>query len=215
MSLNKILFALAGALPLLGGVVLLLLWPDDIQALVEQWGIWAPLGIVALRCSSIVFPVLPSSLYSVMAGAVLGLWPGILTIAIADLVSCSLTFSLTRRWGRPLVAKLVGERWLFRVEQISETYVEGNTFLIAAIMMTGLFDFASYAVGLTRTPAPRYGLALVIAVIVSTPPVVAIGAGLTNQGSWLLGLALLAVFTLAAATGWLQRRHQRSGKHRS
>ncbi len=206
MSLNKLSLLLISGLPVAGGLLLLAIWPDDVRALVEPWGIWAPLGILALRCSSIVFPILPSTIYSVIAGALLGLWPGIITIAIADLMSCTLTFALARRWGRPLVSKLVGERWMFRVDQISETYFEGNTFLIAAIMMTGLFDFASYAVGLTQTPRSRYALALGLAVAISTPPVVAIGAGITEQGYWLLGTALLAVFSLAAFTGWTQRR---------
>ena len=45
---------------------------EPIRAQVEQLGVWAPLGIVVLRGISILLPALPSTAYSLLAGALLG-----------------------------------------------------------------------------------------------------------------------------------------------
>jgi len=52
--------------------------------------------------------------------------------------------------------------------------------------------------------------ALLLGVAVSTPPVVALGAGIFTGGQWLLGLALLGMFALALLRGWLDRQHSKN-----
>lgn len=54
----------------------------------------------------------------------------------------------------------------------------------------------------------------VLDIAVSTPPVVALGAGILEQGRWLLGLALLGMFALAVLTGWLNRKRGSQVLHR-
>ena len=60
-----------------------------LQETVKQMGFWAPLGLFLLRGVSIILPALPSSIYSLLAGSLLGFKTGYLTITLSDLVFCS------------------------------------------------------------------------------------------------------------------------------
>ena len=178
----------------------------QLRAQVAQLGVWAPVGIFLLRFTSVIIPALPGSAYSVLSGGVLGFSQGLLVICLADLLSCSLSFSLSRRYGRNLVQRLVGARFMDRIDTLSQRHLEQNFFLLTGFLMTGFFDFVCYGVGLTRAPWLRFAPALITSIIISNPPIVALGAGLLEGGKLLVGFALLGVFGLAIATGIAQRK---------
>ncbi len=198
---------LVGAMTVLLGVTLVVnrLGVERIRDSVEQMGAWAPLGILSLRAVSIVFPAIPSTVYSLLAGALLGFGPGLGVIVIADLLACPLNFWIARRFGRQAVVRLVGQGWINQVDRLSQRHLENNTYLMTAFLMTGLFDFVCYAVGLTQTPWRKFLPALLLSVGLSDPPVVAIGAGIFSGGYLLLGVALIGVFLLSVITGWANR----------
>ena len=72
--------------------------------------------------------------------------------------------------------------------------------------MTGLFDFLSYAIGISQTRWRIFAPALVISVLISDSILVAVGAGVTQGASVMLGIALLAMFALATLTGLLKKK---------
>ncbi|NER83435.1 MAG: TVP38/TMEM64 family protein [Leptolyngbya sp. SIO1D8] len=177
----------------------------QLRAQVEQLGPWAPLGIFCLRFISVIIPALPGTAYSVLSGALLGFTQGLWIICLADLLSCSLSFLLSRLYGRSLVQRLVGTSFMNRIDGLSQRHLERNFFLMTGCLMTGFFDFVCYGVGLTKAPVFKFAPALVISIALSNPPIVALGAGLFEGGRMLLGLALLGVFALAIVTGLVQR----------
>lgn len=177
----------------------------QVRAQVDQLGVWAPLAIFLLRFTSVVIPALPGTTYSVLSGGLLGFSQGLLVICLADLLSCSLSFYLSRRFGRKLVRRLVGERFMIRVDKLSQRHLERNFFLMTGFLMTGFFDFVCYGVGLTKAPWLRFAPALVLSIAASNPPIVALGAGILEGGKVLLGVALLGIFALAMITGLVQR----------
>jgi len=183
---------------------------ESIRAQVKQLGVLAPFALWLLRSVSIAIPAIPSTAYSLLAGTLFGFWQGIIVIAIADLVACSLNFYLAKRYGRGLVQRLVGQRFMGKVDSFSSNYLETNPFLVAGFLMTGLFDFVCYAVGLTKMQWHKFLPSLVLGVAVSTPPIVALGAGIFTGGKWLLVLALLGMFALALLRGWLHRQHSKN-----
>ncbi len=172
---------------------------------VKQLGVWAPLGIFLLRFTSVVIPALPGTAYSVLSGGLLGFTQGLLVICVADLLSCSLSFSLSRRYGRNLVKRLVGAKFINKIDTLSQRHLEHNFFLLTGFLMTGFFDFVCYGVGLTKAPWRKFVPALVISIAISNPPIVALGAGLLEGGKLLLGFALIGVFALAIITSLVQR----------
>jgi uncharacterized membrane protein YdjX (TVP38/TMEM64 family) len=179
---------------------------EQVRANVDQLGVWAPLAVISLRMVSVVIPALPSTAYSILSGVLFGFAQGIVVIAIADLIACNLNFYIAKRYGRNLVQKFVGQRFMSRVDSLSQKYLERNIFLVTGFLMTGLFDFVAYAVGLTQMKWRSFILALILGIAISTPPIVALGAGVFEGGRILLIVAMLGIFALAMITGWLSRK---------
>jgi len=179
---------------------------DQIRANVDQLGIWAPLLVLLLRLTSIVIPALPGTAYSILAGTLFGFVNGLVVIAIADLIACTANFYIAKRFGRGIVQNFVGQRFMGKIDHLSETYLESNFFLLTGVLMTGLFDFVCYAVGLTQMSWRTFTTALGLSILVAKPPIVALGAGIFEGGRILLGVALLGFFILAMVKGWLKRR---------
>ena len=183
---------------------------EPLRAQVEGMGLWAPLGIVALRGISILLPALPSTAYSLLAGALLGFETGLITIFITDVVFCQIAFAVAKRYGQKPVQALVGEKPSKRIASFNQAQIEGNPFLLTGLLMTGLFDFVSYAAGLGGTKWKTFTPALIISVALSDPPIVALGAGVFSGGKLMLGVALLGVFALAIISGAVKKYQRKN-----
>ncbi|MGB3788913.1 MAG: VTT domain-containing protein [Phormidesmis sp.] len=178
---------------------------ETLRTQVERMGVWAPVGLFALRFSSVVIPALPGTAYSIAAGGLLGFQEGLMVVCLSDFLSCSLSFWLSRRYGRSLVSRLVGEQFMDRVDRLSQRHLEQNFFLMTAFLMTGFFDFVAYGVGLARAPWRKFLPALILSIAISNPPIVAVGASVLEGGKILLFFALFGVFGLALIAGWARR----------
>ncbi|WP_413429183.1 TVP38/TMEM64 family protein [Synechococcus sp. Cu2B8-bc1011] len=185
---------------------------EPLRAQVESMGVWAPLGIVALRGISILLPALPSSVYSLLAGALLGFETGLITIYITDLVFCQIAFLVAKRYGQEPVKKLVGEKASQRIQNFNQSQLEGNPFFLTGLLMTGLFDFVSYAAGLSGTKWKVFTTALIVSVTLSDLPIVALGAGVFNGGKLMLIIASLGVFALAIIAGMVKKYQKKGSK---
>ena len=174
---------------------------EPLRTQVANMGIWAPLGIFILRGISIILPALPSSAYSLLAGSLLGFQTGYFTILISDMVFCQAAFFIARNYGRAPVRKLVGIKAMKRIESFNQNQLEGNFFLMTGLLMTGLFDFLSYAIGIGGTRWRIFTPALLISLLISDSILVAVGAGVSQGAGLLLGLALLGIFALATISG--------------
>ena len=174
---------------------------EPLRSAVKEMGIWAPLGIFILRGISVILPALPSSVYSLLAGSLLGFKTGYLTIFISDLIFCQLAFLIARNFGRIPVKKLVGIKAMKKIESFNQNQLEGNFFLMTGLLMTGLFDFLSYAIGIGGTRWRIFTPALPISLLISDSILVAVGAGVSQGAGILLGLALLGMFALATISG--------------
>ena len=169
---------------------------------VEDMGFWAPLGILMLRGISVILPALPSSVYSLLAGSLLGFKTGYLTIVLSDLIFCQMAFFIARKFGREPVRRLVGVKAMKRIEGFNQNQLEGNFFLMTGLLMTGLFDFLSYALGIGGTRWRLFTPALIISLLISDSIIVAVGAGVSQGAGLMLGAALLGMFALATITGF-------------
>jgi len=174
---------------------------EPLRTQVANMGIWAPLGIFILRGISIILPALPSSAYSLLAGSLLGFQTGYFTILISDMIFCQAAFFIARNYGRAPVRKLVGIKAMKRIESFNQNQLEGNFFLMTGLLMTGLFDFLSYAIGIGGTRWRIFTPALLISLLISDSILVAVGAGVSQGAGILLGLALLGMFALATISG--------------
>ena len=175
---------------------------EPLRNAVKEMGIWAPLGILILRGISVILPALPSSVYSLLAGSLLGFKTGYVTIVLSDLIFCQMAFFIARKFGREPVRRLVGVKAMKRIEGFNQNQLEGNFFLMTGLLMTGLFDFLSYALGIGGTRWRLFTPALIISLLISDSIIVAVGAGVSQGAGLMLGAALLGMFALATITGF-------------
>ncbi len=131
--------------------------------------------LFALRSISIIIPVIPGTIFSVAAGFQFGFMQGLIIIFLADFVACSISFLLARKLGRNYIGRLLGSRQMRKIESISKDYLEKNYFLMIALLMSGFFDFACYAIGLTKITWKRFMPALIFSIIISDSPFLASG----------------------------------------
>ena len=176
-------------------------WEEQINQIVEDMGILAPLGIFILRGISTIFPVISNLPYAILAGRLLDFKTACLTIFLADFISCQVAFWIARNLGREPVRRLVGIKAMKRIESFNQNQLEGNFFLMTGLLMTGLFDFLSYALGIGGTKWRLFTPALIISLLISDSIIVAVGAGVSQGAGLMLGAALVGMFALATITG--------------
>lgn len=179
---------------------------DQIRTNVAQFGIWAPFIILLLRLTSIVVPVLPGTAYGILSGALFGFVEGLIVIAIADLLACTTNFFIARRYGRGVVQRLVGKRFMNKLDQWSQKYLEGNFFLMTGALMSGFFDYICYAIGLSQISWRRFMSALGLSIVIVKPPIVAVGAGILQGEKLLIGASVVGVIAIAIISAWTRRK---------
>ena len=140
-------------------------------------GNWSIFLIILLRLTSIVIPILPGTYCLLLSGYLFGLVNGLLISCISDLLACSLSFFISKRYGRKILKLIISKKYLNKFESISVKYLERNFFLLTGFLMTGWFDFVSYGVGLTKLRWRKFMTALFISIILSDLPFVATGNG--------------------------------------
>lgn len=207
LEFSLVVLSIAGAIWLINRVGI-----EQIRTNVAQFGIWAPLIILLLRLSSIVIPVLPGTAYAILSGALFGFVQGLIVIALADLLACSANFFIARRYGRPVVQRLVGKQFMDKLDRWSQKYLEGNFFLMTGAMMSSFFDYICYGAGLCRMPWQRFMSALGLSIVLVKPPVVAVGAGILQGEKLLIGASVVGVLAIAIISAWTRHQANRTTK---
>ncbi len=179
-------------------------WKEQINQIVSDMGIWAPLGIFILRSISTIFPVISNLPYAILAGSVLDFKTAYITIFLADFISCQVAFLIARNLGRAPVRRLVGIKAMKRIESFNQNQLEGNFFLMTGVLMTGLFDFLSYGLGLGGTRWAIFTSALLLCLVIFDAVAVAIGAGLAD--SIYIAIAMVGMFGLAIISGLIKKK---------
>lgn len=163
--------AVAGVVALVAGALLAagLLWTPlthltaslaDMRAWVAGFGPLGPLGLVTLQVAQILVAPLPGYPVAVAAGVLFGGFWGGLYSTIGMLLGAALAAGLTRRFGRPVVERLVAKtdrgRWEPLVLNDSPWY-----WFLAVFLPTGEVPY--FLAGLSRVPIPALLLAILAA----------------------------------------------------
>lgn len=119
-----------------------------ITRLVDRTGIWAPVVyFFLLSLTYIISPISGTPIF--LAGYPLFGKTMVLLVYLATVLSSVVNFWIARVWGRDLVVKLVGGQNMSRVDRFTQNYGI-KTLIFLRIFQGYLFDFVSYAYGLTK-----------------------------------------------------------------
>ena len=118
-------------------------------------GPMGPIFIVSFTAFSQIFAPLPGSPASLLSIAVYGYTTTVIFVYLGGLLSASISFYLSRRFGRKLVIKFVGQNTMNEIDDFAKA--EGTEVLIISRLIGfPLFDYISYAAGLTNIPFNKY-----------------------------------------------------------
>ncbi len=185
-----------------------------LRELVEQSGPLAPLTYLVAKALTFIF--LPWGGYplNVASGSLFGLFWGFILTAAGDTLGGCLLFCLSRWKGRPVVARVVGEGRMARVDGVLDRGLGGwQELLFFRVVVPIPYNLVSLAAGL----APKLRLrSYVLVTFLTTAPkifTVGLGAGLVT-GEW-AEVAVAGVLFVLAFAALLARRDIRKALTRA
>jgi uncharacterized membrane protein YdjX (TVP38/TMEM64 family) len=128
---------------------------DMLAAWVERVGILGPAALAAYYLTSHIIAPLSGSLAFFTGVRIYGYVPAMFFFYVVSLCSSIVNFWIAKKYGREGVKKVVGERALERIDSISHED-EMRLLIVSRLFGYYLFDFTSYALGLTKLRFRRY-----------------------------------------------------------
>jgi len=122
-----------------------------LQAWVASFGAWAPLVSIALNAAQVIVAPIPGQVIGLANGYLFGVWLGTFYSLLGVMLGTGIVLVLTRRWGRPLVVKLVPNTQLEKLDRLVAQ--RGALFFFLIFLLPFLpDDLTCFALGLTDLP---------------------------------------------------------------
>lgn len=128
---------------------------DQVRTWVERLGVWGPLAIILLEMIQALLAPIPGQGIEAVSGYVYGPWLGTLYPMIGMAIGSFITFSLARRFGRPLAIRLIGRQSMTRLDDLVRRGGAPFFFLIWLLPFAP-DDLACVAAGLTPMPTRQF-----------------------------------------------------------
>jgi uncharacterized membrane protein YdjX (TVP38/TMEM64 family) len=173
---------------------------EEVAAWVERLGAWGPLAIVLLELTQALLAPIPGQAIEAVSGYLYGPWLGALFPLIGMALGSFLLFLLARRFGRPLVVKLVGRESMGRLDDLVRRGGAPFFFLIWLLPFAP-DDLACAAAGLTAMPPRQFLILMLLGRLPGVCMSVWVGANVARiDPVW--WAVLLAGMALAALVVW-------------
>lgn len=174
--------------------------PGQIRAWIEKLGAWGPLAIILLEMIQALLAPIPGQAIEAVSGYLFGPWLGTLYPMIGLALGSFITFSLARRFGRPLVVKLIGQQSMARLDDLVRRGGAPFFFLIWLLPFAP-DDLACVAAGLTPMPTRQFLILMILGRLPGVFVSVLVGANVARIKPiwWVL---LFVAIALAALVLW-------------
>ncbi|MGL5329091.1 MAG: TVP38/TMEM64 family protein [Peptostreptococcaceae bacterium] len=165
---------------------------DEIKAYIENFGKIGPL-VYIIMFALVPLTLFPDSILAIAGGLIFGLGKGYIYTTIGALIGGSISFYISRYWGRDIVKKLTKEK-LDKIENMINN--KGFTIILTLRLIPLFpFDVISYGAGLTCVKYKDFILATLIGTIPGILVFTNLGAQVVNLGSssFYVSIALLVL----------------------
>ncbi|MEO0564786.1 MAG: VTT domain-containing protein, partial [Chloroflexota bacterium] len=130
---------------------------ERLRTFVDSLGVFGPVIYILMRALTSFVPFASGPL-QLASGPLFGFWLATLYSTIGSTIGYSFSFWLARRYGRPMVQRMVGDS-ISRVDDQLERLDGPVGIIVARFVFYFAYDFVAYAVGLSRA---RYVVFVVI-----------------------------------------------------
>ncbi len=185
---------------------------ERIQKTIENAGPLAPLAYMLLKAITYIFAPLSAGPIQLSSGLLFGLWPGVFYSLLGEVIGGSVSFLIARKLGRPVVMRFVGASSVARVDDLIGKLGGWRALAYARLFLFSIYDFVSYAAGLTTTITFRQYFAVSVTLgFIPTFIFVAVGTSLTENRGLIIPLYIgVGVISIAPfVIRWLLRRQSR------
>jgi uncharacterized membrane protein YdjX (TVP38/TMEM64 family) len=170
---------------------------EQVAAWVESLGFWGPVAIILLEMVQALLAPIPGQAIEAVSGYLYGPWLGTLFPMIGMAIGSFIIFSLSRRFGRPLVVKLIGQKSMAQLDDLVRR--GGAPFFFLIWLLPGApDDLACVAAGLTPMPTRQFLILMLVGRLPGVFMSVLFGAHVTEirRELWIalfIGIAIVAL----------------------
>ncbi|MDJ0693900.1 MAG: VTT domain-containing protein [Mastigocoleus sp. MO_167.B18] len=151
---------------------------EKAQIWIENTGNWAPILFVVLCIISLILAPLSGSSLFIAGGALFGKEFAFILSFIALIIGCSINFWISKKFGRPVVCRLLGKKNLEELDKFISRLKSRHSILYITFIMPLSQDIVSYAVGLTKIRYAHFLLSLILSATVVVAGYIYIGSSL-------------------------------------
>lgn len=182
-------------------------WVRGAIDVIRGWGRWGMLASIGLMIVHSFVPF-PAELLACANGALYGPGAGAAVTWIGAMLGASLSFALVRRYGAPLVARLLTRSQQARLDRW--TLRQGTSALFFSRLMPVIaFNLINYAAALTRIGWWPFLWTTGLGILPMTLLTAILGDRLLSIPSWAWGV-VSAVVVLAGALWYTAQRRRRA-----
>lgn len=156
--------------------------PERLRDAVVATGPLAPIAYVVLKAVTVILTPISGSPLRLTAGALFGFWDGVALSVLGSVLGGSANFWIARRFGRGVVARLLGPAALARVEPMLGRLATWKALALARVVLAPFWDALSYGVGLTRLRFRTYLAVAIVGDLVPSIILVGLGASVAELG---------------------------------
>lgn len=156
---NVLHFLQLSALLLVGAYLVYIILPiissPEVIDFIERLGPIAPLGLIFYVVISHIFAPIAGTPGFAIAVSIFGIHEAMFLYYVGSLVSASINFYISRRFGRYWLGRFLGVKAIKEIDNFAK--IEGTTALkLARVFGFPFFDVISYAAGLTKVEYKTY-----------------------------------------------------------
>jgi len=184
--------------------------PLDVAAMMKSMGIFGPVVVTAIIALEVIIAPIPGGIVTIGAGYAFGAVWGTILSYVGTMIGTSAAFFLARRFGRPLVERLLDGKKMLVYDYFFKEYGKSMLWFVF-ILPVFPTDIITFATGLSGIKWKDFMLIAGIAYIPNMVVLNYFGAALFRSGfgqeTTVLGSAILAVLIFGlAAYAYLRKK---------
>lgn len=184
----------------ISAVSIVLVQTFDGATRMRQWiegaGAWAPLAYIGLKAATYVIAPLSGTPVKLAGGALFGFWDGAVFVLAGDMLGASLNFWIARLFRDRGISRVAGKTAIKQIDELTEHVGGWRALLAARLFLSSLYDFISYAAGISKLPFSQFFWVSLLAGIPSTLFAAWIGDSAVSNKPFMYGLFVVSAVAL-------------------